>query len=873
MHSIGSVALALALALAVFTAVTGFIGGRYQARRYAELSRLGVYAMFGFICVASSVLLYGFLTHDFALTYVYGRSDLRMPILYTMSAFWGGQEGSLLLWVAVTSGLGALAAHVNRSRLPEIMPYFHGVLAVTLIGFLAILNFVSHPFETFLVVEPPIDGSGLNPLLQNPLMVIHPPCLLSGFAAFAIPYAFGMAAFLAKQTGNEWLVATRKWTLIAWILLSVGNILGGMWAYRELGWGGYWAWDPVENAALIPWFTATAFLHSVIIQEQRGMLKRWNGVLVAATYLLTLLGTWLTRSGLIESVHTFAESEIGIYFQWQLIAMTIFSVIIVGSRWRSLADESRLESTVSREGAFMLNNWMFCGLAFVVLWGTLFPKFKEMFTGQEASVGPTWFNEMTAPLGLGLLALIALGTLLPWRRTTLRGLRRNFTRPVLLTLVTTPPLILAYWKLRAVPLGVEFFNTPVALAIVCITLIVFNLYTIGIEFVDGMRARARVSDGDLTEAFFSLFSKHRRRYGGYIVHIGMVFIFLAFLGNAVKVDMDATVRVGETIQMGDYEMTFVGLEDRIRADRRETIARVELRRDGRQVGDLLPARFDYNDYATLGNRRPDPLKVTSEIYIRSTPVEDVYIALLNHDAARDMAVFKLVVLPFTWWFWFGGLVLVAGTLICMWPDARERQRHQLRARIFRKLELGAILLTLALPALVFVTPMEAFAQSPVASVNDRAPLTPDQRATAYRAYALIMTTCEGCAGKTLHTASPSCVASNADKLRIDEAVRRGDDLDTILDMFVAERGERAMAVPRGGGFNHLSWAVPAFAITGAVGFVGFLMRRWTRPALVPVGDALMGGDGSDPSAARAIEIGAEDQTYLDELRDELETSA
>lgn len=852
MPILGSTALALAFGLSILTIITGFLGGRTGLSRHVELSRLGLYGQFGLIAVAASALLFSFLTHDFSLSYVFGRSDVRMPLFYQVAALWGGQEGSLLFWVLITSSFTAAAAWVNRDRIPALMPYFHAVSSIVLVGFLFILNFVTPPFDTFVVIDIPLDGEGLNPLLQTPLMVIHPPTLLAGFASMAVPFAFGMSALLARQTGSEWLKATRSWTLIAWLLLSCGNILGGMWAYRELGWGGYWAWDPVENAALIPWFTASAFLHSVIIQEQRGMLKRWNAVLVALSFLLTILGTWMTRSGLIESVHTFAESEVGNYFLAMLLSYTAFAAYVIATRWRDLRTDTRLETTASREGAFVLNNWAFLGLAFVVLWGTLFPKFKEMATGDAISIGPTWFNRMTMPLGLALLVIMALGTLLPWRRATMSSLVRNFSLPAVLTAVLTPVLTFVYWKWRAEPLGVEAFSNAAAVAIMLVALVVFNTVTIVLEFAAGVRARTRTAERDAVGALLYLISRHRRRYGGYLVHLGILMVFFAFVGNAVKADVDATMTIGDSVQLGDYVVTFDSLEFEERTDRRDTIATMSLERGGRVVGTLHPARYDYNDYAAAAD--PSMMKVTSEIFIRSNPLEDVYVALLNYDTERGAAAFKLVVLPFTWWMWAGGIVLILGTLVCMWPSDEYTVGNPARARAAGIVQLLFAAFALAATAAILLEATSVEAQTPPAPQasaehDDQhvstVSLNREQRALYNELSTLIMTTCDGCAGKTLTTASPSCVPSNSDRARIRDMIGQGMTRDAILDVFVGERGEVALAIPPERGLNRLSWIVPVAGIGLAIFGVFALLAAWRRPTSAGVGDVVSGSTAAE----------------------------
>ena len=862
MPIIGSLALTLAFGAALFTMLSGALGGQRRSVRWAELSRNALFLTTAAICVASAALLLSFVSSDFSIRYVQGRSDLRMPMQYIVAAFWGGQEGSLLFWVTMTSTFGAAAAWVNRAKIPTVMPFFHSILGGLLASLLFILIFVTDPFAQFHVLDIPIDGEGLNPLLQNPLMVIHPPCLLAGFSTFAVPFAFGMAALLARDEGVEWLRATRKWTLISWLFLSVGNILGGMWAYQELGWGGYWAWDPVENAALIPWFMASAYLHSVIIQEQRGMFRKWNAVLVGLTFITTILGTWMTRSGLIESVHTFAESEIGDYFLAVLLGSIAFTTYVVASRWGGLKAAHRIDSAVSREAAFLFNNWIFVGLGFVVLWGTLFPKFKEMVTGQAVAIGPAWYNKFTAPLGVLLLVLMVAGTLLPWRRVTSRALRRNFTIPTALTAFLVPVLLGTWWLNRGQPLGVDPWGKWAALAIVAIVFVVYNFITIVIEFVRGTIARRKTTGDGPIAAMLDLVGRHRRRYGGYLVHTGMIFIFLAFTGNVGKVERDATIRVGETVQLGDYTVRFDGIETFNNRDKREVYADMTLSRGGEEIAILRPARFDFNDYSMLAGDQPDPMKITSEIFIRSTPIEDVYVALLQVDDAEQAAAFKLVVLPFTWWFWFGGLVLIAGTLIAMWPEEDRLARQYWRHRVLRRVEGVAVASMLALPCVLFVGQMEAWAQDEAHEhdehdENGESPevvIAGDENIELIQeAFSMIMTTCSGCAGKSLATASPSCYPSNQDKARIRDMAGEGMNLDAILGVFVEERGESALAVPPNTGFNRLAWMVPLFGIGGGIWLIVMWTRRWS---LAP------------PEASR-VPSSAEDDALLAEFDDEL----
>lgn len=862
MNEIGSIALALALGSALLTVVVGFLAGFRVSRPLGEMSRYLLWLTTALVMLASALLAYAFVDHDFSVRYVQGRSDSRMPFWYTIAAFWGGQEGSLLFWTATTTVFASMATWANRDRLHRVMPFFHAIIAMLAFAFLAVLNFKTAPFKPFAVIDAPVEGAGLNPLLQNPLMTIHPPCLLSGFATFAVPYAFGMAALLAGQTSAEWLKATRKWTLISWLFLGVGNVLGGMWAYRELGWGGYWAWDAVENAALVPWLTATAYIHSVIVQEHRGMLKRWNVVLLTTTFLLTLLGTYMTRSGLISSVHTFAESEVGGLFLTILVSFTLFSAVLVAWRWKSLESERDLESPVSRETAFLANNWVLMGMAFVVLWGTLFPKLKELAGGEKMTIGPPWFNTWVMPMGVVMLAAMMVGTLLPWRKATTESLKRNFTAPVLIALVTTPVLATVYWFGRAKTLGVKADSYAMGLGLVALAVIIANVATIVIEFLEGARSKRRGAEMGWLTALGLLFAKHRRRYGGYVVHIGILCVALALVGNVVKVDADPTMRVGQSAKVGDYEVRFDDLLVKDEVDRVAYTARMTLVRDGREVGVLTPARWDYNNYALVAGGQGDMMKVTSEIYIHSTPLEDVYVALLNFDEQGRTAAFKLAVSPFTWWFWFGGLLLLLGTVVCLWPEPEAERVPSLGRRWVRRAEMTVAALIVVIPAVMLTHRMKAWAEEPAPLIDNGSSieLTADQEADAHRAYDLVMTTCSGCAGKSLSLASPSCYPSNQDKRRIRKLIADGRSVEEILAMFVAERGATAVAVPLDAASRNTSWMVPAAGIAAGLGLLVVLARKWSATAApaVPLGEPEPDADEEALTRLRA-EVAADER--------------
>lgn len=678
MKLVGSLAIYGALYVCIVGAAISFVAGHSGSRRFVVASRWSAYAAFGCIATASSVLMHALLTHDFSIEYVQGYSDTTMPLFYLIGAFWGGQAGSLLFWTSIVAICLVSCVYINRERYRELMPWVTGVSFLVLICLLMILCFVSNPFEGYQIIDTPATGKGLNPLLQTPKMVVHPPTLLAGFASMTIPFAFAAAALLSGNLSNTWVEASRKWILIPWFFLSIGNMLGGMWAYEELGWGGYWAWDPVENAAFLPWLTATALIHSLMIQERRGMLKRWNIGLMIGSFLLTIFGTYITRSGLIESVHTFAQSDIGNYFLAFLLFMTFGSLALFIWRWPQMKAERRLDSPVSKEAAFIFNNWLFLAMTVVVLFGTMWPRIKEGFFGQEVSIGPMWFNKWMAPLGLLLLALMGIGTIISWRRASWKNFVRNFVIPIVTTVVGTPVLLLTYWYGRGIHLNVTPTPNDAAYAIVSVALAIFVTAAIVEEFVRGIGARRRMHEESIITATTRLMMKQKRRYGGYLVHMGIICAFIAFAGNALKIEKDISLERGESATVGDYTLTYNGLTERNDLEKTLIIADVDVTRRGTPLYEVHPGKAIFH---------AQPNMPTSEIDIHSTPLEDFYVALVNYDSTGDRAAFKIFVAPFTWWFWLGGAILILGTFICLWPTRESLEtlrwgpRHLARVAI------------------------------------------------------------------------------------------------------------------------------------------------------------------------------------------------
>src|SRR5947207_2066142 len=540
----GTLALWLAFVLGVWGALAGFMGGLATPPRpdLARSARHAVFALCGALLVAVVSLEWALFQHDFNVEYVAAYTSRNLPIFYTWSALYAGQKGSLLFWATVLSVFGSLALVLTPRHHRELLPYVAGVVSLAAAFFVSVMLFGhANPFQR--LPYTPLDGNGLNPQLHNPGRVFHPPMLYLGYISITIPFAFAIAALLSRRLDTDWLVAIRKWTLLSWLFLSIGICLGMWWAYVELGWGGYWAWDPVENASLLPWLTMTAFLHSVMIQEKRGMLKKWNLGLIIGSWLLSIFGTFITRSGVISSVHSFTQSGVGYFFLAFLVIAGVTSFTLFAKRLPLLATETRLESMVSREASFFFNNLLLVGIAFSVLFGTLFPILSELVTGAKTTFSTTTFNRVNIPLGLALLVLTGIGPLIAWRRASIPNLKRQFIAPSTSGTLALLMLLAAGmrdpWALLAISFGA------------------FVTATVVQEFWRGVRARHRQYGEAWPLALGRLVARNRRRYGGYVVHIGIVMLFVAFSGVAFKTETEAKLRTGESVTLNSpYGWTY-----------------------------------------------------------------------------------------------------------------------------------------------------------------------------------------------------------------------------------------------------------------------------------------------------------------------------
>jgi cytochrome c-type biogenesis protein CcmF len=651
METLGAFSVLIAFLLAIYALVGSVVGAAKKNAYLVTSARRAVYGVFFLLTVASGILVYALMTSDFRFAYVAARSNRAMPAVYKFAAWWGGQEGSLLLWSWLLSLYAAVVAFTNRKKFREMMPWVTATLMFTQIFFLTLNAFVEPPFQMLAMgkgVTAVQDGQGLNPLLQYWTMAIHPPTLYLGYVGFIVPFAFAMGSLITKQPGEQWIATTRRWTLITWGFQSVGILLGAGWAYAVLGWGGYWGWDPVENASLLPWITGTAFLHSVMMQEKKGMMKVWNMVLVSSTFFLCIFGTFLTRSGVVSSVHAFAQSSLGSWFLAFLSLHILITAWLILQRLDYLKSEAHLESVLSRESSFLFNNVILLASCFAVLWGTMFPVITEAVMGEKVTVSAPYFNKVNVPIGLFLLFLTGVGPLIAWRRSSWESLKKAFRWPTLLMVLTMAGLAAA---------GVRHLY-----ALISFGLCAFVTGTIVMEFFKGARAIAVRDQMNPVMAMVELTHRNTRRYGGYLVHMGIVLMFIGFTGAAFNRDTTVEVAINEKIDIGRYHLEVKKIEDGGNANYQWQRATVAAYRDGAFLGELKPERRVY-----LASEQP-----TSEVAIRRRLNEDLYLNFASvSQNDPNKAIIQAYVFPLVSWIWVGFWVLMAGTLICLVPSKQK----------------------------------------------------------------------------------------------------------------------------------------------------------------------------------------------------------
>jgi cytochrome c-type biogenesis protein CcmF len=829
MANFGTLILLATMVVAVFSVSVSVLGARRQDRRLVASGIHAAYGVAALMLLASATLIHAFVAGDYSIKYVQHYSDATMPLAYKITAYWGGLDGSLMFWVLILTSFSAVAIWRNRNRHRELIPYVVATCMAACVFFVAMLVFVKNPFETFASATHPIEGKGLNPLLQNYWMQFHPPSLYTGFVSATIPFAFGLSALITGNLDDSWLRSVRVWAMISWFFLSMGLTLGSMWAYEVLGWGGYWAWDPVENAALLPWLTGTAFLHSIMIQERRGMLKVWNVVLVITTFLLTIFGTTMTRSGIVQSVHAFGQDNVLLtWFMVFLGAVSLVSLGLIIYRLPLLRSRSELESWVSREFAFVINNWILLFAAFFVLVATMFPTISEWVTGQRVTVGPPFFNQWMVPIGIILLALTGVGPLIAWRRATKENLKQQFAWPGLA------------FALMAGGLYAAGVRTEWA-ALVCWAFCAFVLTSITQEFWRGTRVRQRTTKLDFFTALVGLVGRSKRRYGGYLVHVAVVMLCLGWAGNAYNKEAEATLAPGQAMSIANFQIRFDKLDVTENLQKNTMAANVTVTDRGKPVSvHVMPGQERYK-------KGEENVTIPS---ITRFAVGDLYVTLAGVDSQSGVVNLKAHWNPLVSWYWLGFMMLAAGTVICLAPD-RAYAYAAARRGVAAAATAGAFLLMFLGGARAVHAQMPTGNQHiQTQGLSQKPPVTPLEKSI----FREIGCTCPGCN----HEPLSSCTCGTADSMRdkIRAMLAAGQTKDQIIKAHVDQYGEKILTSPK----NPLVWAVPYAAGLGALALVFGLARRWTRR-----GNATVAAPAEGAAQARD----ETNTTYEDQLDDEL----
>ena len=800
---IGTQLLTLSVPVALFSMLMYIVGVITSRERLVESAKRANTTTLVLITTSMLLLVYAFVTHHYEIQYVSSYSSRSLPLFYKVTGLWAGLNGSLLLWTWLVSLYAWIVLKQNHDRNPDWMPYINACLMTLIIFFLGIMLFANNPFDPVPTLNPPPDGQGLNPLLQNIAMVIHPPLLYLGFTGFAVPFSFVIAALITRRLDSSWIEDTRRWTLIAWLFLSAGLILGGAWAYVELGWGGFWAWDPVENAGLLPWLLAIAYLHSVLLQKNRGMFKVWNVTLIILIFMLTIFGTYMTRSGVVQSVHAFGENKmLGSAFLSFLAMIGLFSFYLVISRLKDLKSENILASFFSKESAFLFNNIVLLIATVTILWGTMFPTLSEFVTGERITVGQPFFNRIMAPVALALLLLMGVGPMVSWKHTTKHNLKRNLLVPFLFGLATSLIIYLndiTHWYVvSSMGLGV------------------FALGTIIVEFYRGIRVTQIQKKLGFLPSFLDLLVHSNRRFGGYIVHFGILFIFLGIAGTVYKTEADFTLLPGQAYDFQGY--TFSYDHYNIDEDAHKTVMSTEvnlLQRD-KIVKTLNPSRHFY-----FSSQQP-----TTEVDIYQTSLLDVYLIVGNVDTQSGKADFKVTFNPYISFVWLGGIVLVLGIIIVLLP--RGLKRKSLRGD-HSQIPFALIFCFLMASG---VSLQSAMAQGhehnlPDDQISEMNAPENDPHVTRLKGVAeKLICQCGGCVRESLKTCT--CDFAKEERQKISALIKKGDSDQNIVDQFVKKYGLQVLSSPPEEGFFYLGYLLPPlFLIVGLV-LALFLARKWQR---------------------------------------------
>jgi cytochrome c-type biogenesis protein CcmF len=820
MPSLGSFLLLASFVVCAYAIAASVAGARQRSLRLIESGTGAFYLVTALMTVASGVIVHAFVTNNYAIKYVQRYSDSAQPLAYKIASYWGGLDGSIMFWVFLLGIFGAVAVYTNRERHRELIPYVVAVIAAVQMFFIFLMVVHNNPFSTFLA-SAPAEGKGLNPLLQNFYMAIHPPSLYTGFVAMTIPFAFGMAALITGHLDDSWLRAVRRWTMIGWLFLSFGLTLGMLWAYEELGWGGFWGWDPVENAGLLPWFTATAFLHSVMVQERRGMLRVWNVTLVILTFFLTIFGTFMTRSGVVQSVHAFGEDrELAWMFTVFMIAIITFSFGFVIYRLPLLRSRHALDSWMSREAAFLANNWILLFSAFFVLFATMFPTLSEAMRGRRLTVGPPFFNKWMLPIGLILLLLTGIGPLLAWRKSTVRNLVEQFLWPSLAGIATAIALY---------AVGVRVWTSGI-----CFALCAFVVTTVLQELIRGAQVRKGATGTDIVTAMIGLVGRSRRRYGGYIVHVGIVLMFLGFAGQGFHREEQVPLKVGQQTTVGPFTVRHDALRVTNDAQKQMVTADVSVFEGNQQIDRMHPARWFF------AKHEEEP---TTEVAIRRAVSEDLYLVLGSYNVSTQEATYKIVINPLVNWIWFGFAVMALGTGLALLPES---------AFAFAAAKVPAGAATTSLLLLLALWPAPVRAQH---VENPQAVIIPPQSPLEKALQSEIICMCGTCGRKRIG----ECTCSDAAEMRgeVAKLVAEGKTREQVYAYYIAKYGsQEPLASPIDEGFNRLAWFFPyLIGATGAAS-IAVVAFRWSRREAA--------NETSDP-----LPESSEDPTLRERLDDEL----
>ena len=906
---LGELLIAAVLAMSGYTFMVS-VGAARGRPHLTPAARGGIFATIALIACTVFLLAYAFQSHDFRIRYVARYSDRSMSPLYLWTALWGGQDGSILWWSFLLSGYTLAFTLWIKNKYRELQPVIFATLASIFAFFACLMLFAANPFSTSFATSAPADGEGLNPLLQNYWMAIHPPALYMGLTGWAIPFSICVAALVTGRLGDEWIFAARRWTLLAWGFLTLGNLLGMFWSYEELGWGGYWAWDPVENASFMPWLLGTAYVHSVMIQERRGTMKAWNVSLMLGAFFMTIFGTFLTRSGLIASVHSFARSDIGIYFVWYMVALALFLVSLVSWRLPELRGKlidssdlmdgpwprimripllplmpiayaverirmrvdpytppkhrpSEIESVLSREFAFLLNNWILVGMLVFILISTTFPLFSEAIRDQTVTVGPAFYNTWMIPLALVLLFLMGAGPLVAWRKASGKNLREAFVFPVGTSIAVMVAHLTIGNALGFPPVvtATDIYDTNVGAAlaffgglypIFATTTAGFALGAILQEFYRGTRVRMRNANEGPFIAFIERFSRARRRYGGYIVHLGITCLFMGFLGAAYDVEREGALEPGETLEVNGVTLRYDRFREESDINRDMIFADLTVSQDGRELGHVAPAKFVY---------RTHPDMPTTEVAIRWTPLADLYVILSQVDQATNRGTFRVIYRPLVFWIWLGGAIMLFGVFAAGFPSVREivgeRTTAPSRAPALATASLLVVLLVIG--AAVFFSTSTVHAQTDSTSSLHAGTVEihdPAERQIFER----LLCQCGDCARLPLSTCS--CGWAESMRAEVRAQIAAGSTLAVIQADYRSRFGAASISVPSDSGLDRAMWAVPLGGLVLALPALYFTVRRMSqRAAARVVADA----NAAPPASATPSERSELDSRLDDEL--------